>query len=386
MSTVKGFKLVDANYRGYDNKISFRVGNVHQSMSTLPTNRQSRPADEPVISAWPEMCKSGFHFCLEPLSCLLYTNHLKARPLRLIRVEAQDQTISEGLKYCTNRLIVTGEIGGKERDEMLTGVIKFDGCTFHYREGELHRDDGPAVEENNGNTKWFRNGLQHRDDGPAILYPEYKEAWLIMGHYHRIAGPAIKYADGREEWYSYGQLDRKDGPAVTCANGKKEWYEGGKYIKSEHPEEKAYVSEMRSVPIPPQAPSLYSFSPLPPPFISNLFGTFTDGREPQSSSQGTSNQESQYEKKDTPPIYTSITTTMSSGGYTFNNEETTKWSVNKDGSFTIETKDGIVVFPVHDKQYSRPHIQGDSSKKLPIHETISLLLKLASPSLRASLP
>ena len=31
--------------------------------------------------------------------------------------------------------------------------------------GQLHRDDGPAVEWSNGTKSWYQNGLRHRTDG-----------------------------------------------------------------------------------------------------------------------------------------------------------------------------------------------------------------------------
>lgn len=40
---------------------------------------------------------------------------------------------------------------------------------FYYRHGRLHREDGPAREWADGDTReWFRAGLRHRDDGPAL--------------------------------------------------------------------------------------------------------------------------------------------------------------------------------------------------------------------------
>lgn len=34
--------------------------------------------------------------------------------------------------------------------------------------GELHRLDGPAVENDKGEFVWYRNGKIHRDDGAAV--------------------------------------------------------------------------------------------------------------------------------------------------------------------------------------------------------------------------
>jgi hypothetical protein len=48
-----------------------------------------------------------------------------------------------------------------------------------YVNGELHREDGPAVEEFNGTKCWYINGNRHRIDGPAIEYYDGSECWYI---------------------------------------------------------------------------------------------------------------------------------------------------------------------------------------------------------------
>lgn len=45
-------------------------------------------------------------------------------------------------------------------------------------DGHLHREDGPAVEQDDGGMLWYKNGKKHRDDGPAIIHCDgYKEWW-----------------------------------------------------------------------------------------------------------------------------------------------------------------------------------------------------------------
>ena len=43
-----------------------------------------------------------------------------------------------------------------------------DGANVWYLNGKLHREDGPAIEEVNGDKAWFLDGLRHRENGPAI--------------------------------------------------------------------------------------------------------------------------------------------------------------------------------------------------------------------------
>ena len=70
--------------------------------------------------------------------------------------------------------------------------------------GNLHREDGPAVEYANGNKEWCINGMYHREDGPAIDRVAHRE-WWIQGRRHREDGPAIERTTGRQEWYLKGR-------------------------------------------------------------------------------------------------------------------------------------------------------------------------------------
>ena len=50
---------------------------------------------------------------------------------------------------------------------------------------------------------------------------------------HREDGPAIEYENGTKEWYVNGQRHREDGPAVEGANGSKEWWVNGQQLTEE---------------------------------------------------------------------------------------------------------------------------------------------------------
>ena len=39
---------------------------------------------------------------------------------------------------------------------------------WYNQNGELHREDGPAIEYTNGDKSWYQNGKAHRLDGPAL--------------------------------------------------------------------------------------------------------------------------------------------------------------------------------------------------------------------------
>ena len=50
-----------------------------------------------------------------------------------------------------------------------------------WRNGELHREDGPAAEWADGTRHWWVNGRLHREDGPAVEYAEGSREWWVDG-------------------------------------------------------------------------------------------------------------------------------------------------------------------------------------------------------------
>lgn len=55
--------------------------------------------------------------------------------------------------------------------------------------------------EPNGTIRWYKNGHIHREDGPAIIYSDGQQEWYLNGKLHRTDGPAIIYTDGVERWF-----------------------------------------------------------------------------------------------------------------------------------------------------------------------------------------
>jgi len=56
-----------------------------------------------------------------------------------------------------------------------------------------------------GNKRWYKNGELHRVDGPAIEYRYGSKVWCKDGQRHRTGGPAIEWADGDKEWWVNGK-------------------------------------------------------------------------------------------------------------------------------------------------------------------------------------
>ena len=95
-------------------------------------------------------------------------------------------------------------------------------------------------EEYEDRIQWVdENGELHRNNGPAIEYKNGKTVWYIHGMIHRTNGPAVEFKhDGggiQQEWWIKGKLHREDGPAVIKKNGKKEyWKHGEEYTEEEY--------------------------------------------------------------------------------------------------------------------------------------------------------
>lgn len=98
------------------------------------------------------------------------------------------------------------------------------GSRVWLKDGQPHREDGPAVITATGAKGWYIDGKKHRDSGPAIEDATGTKFWYLHGVWHREDGPAAEYPDGKKEWARNGQRHREDGPAVINADGTEEWW------------------------------------------------------------------------------------------------------------------------------------------------------------------
>lgn len=72
---------------------------------------------------------------------------------------------------------------------------------------------------------FYRNGVLHREDGPAVLYPNGDAYFYLDGLLHRERKPCVVLAGGGRSWCLYGVPYREDGgPVVVSKDGKKLWY------------------------------------------------------------------------------------------------------------------------------------------------------------------
>ena len=61
-------------------------------------------------------------------------------------------------------------------------VTVYDDCTvWKNLNGELHRENGPAIEYINGDKYYYKNNKPHRLGGPAVEYSNGAKQYFIEG-------------------------------------------------------------------------------------------------------------------------------------------------------------------------------------------------------------
>jgi hypothetical protein len=119
----------------------------------------------------------------------------------------------------------------------INDVPSFKACEIHkieedkailnwYKNGKLHREEGPSAIFLNNDEEWYYEGKLHRVGGPAINYKNQKE-WLIKGKHHRIGGPAVEFNNGDKAWFRHGKRHRLNAPAYIYNYGDIEFYRFG---------------------------------------------------------------------------------------------------------------------------------------------------------------
>lgn len=97
------------------------------------------------------------------------------------------------------------------------------------------QENESVVECADGSKGWYRNGKLHRENGPALIWANGDQSWYIDGVQHRADGPAYVSACGRHKaWFFNGKFHRENGPAIERNNSwttcNKDWYLNGKKL------------------------------------------------------------------------------------------------------------------------------------------------------------
>ena len=82
-------------------------------------------------------------------------------------------------------------------DSLLESWNKTQGNEYRY-------DDDEVVKHKDGSKYWYRNGHLHRNNGPAVELASGSKFWYVHGLLHRESGPAVEFASGNKEWWIRG--------------------------------------------------------------------------------------------------------------------------------------------------------------------------------------
>jgi len=114
--------------------------------------------------------------------------------------------------------------------------------TYRNEIGQVHREDGPAIIMENGESRYYL-------EGKALTEKEYykieridedgNKRWFNKdGKLHRDNYlPAVEMTNGHKAWYINGVRHRGNGPAVEYANGSVKWYMNGINLEDEEVKE-----------------------------------------------------------------------------------------------------------------------------------------------------
>ncbi len=141
-------------------------------------------------------------------------------------VEIWDIIAKTDLKVYRNLVRAIPSYGRRMSHPLLNRAMRihFTVCSMNkygtrswYLHGELHREDGPAIEWVNGSLWWYLHGRLHRENGPAVEGVNGTREWWLHGQHHRdsAAGPAIEYANGIREWWLHGVYKGGSLPALV---------------------------------------------------------------------------------------------------------------------------------------------------------------------------
>jgi hypothetical protein len=82
-----------------------------------------------------------------------------------------------------------------------------DGTKMYYKDGKLHRANGPAVIKADGREEWYLNGELHRIDGPARVDTYGDEELFVSGrNYWQIE----KYQEAARNWIQENRNEQID--------------------------------------------------------------------------------------------------------------------------------------------------------------------------------
>lgn len=165
---IRGYKICRATNNPNVLRCIKELYKVEET-KTLPSNLTIIP------------CHQGYHFCINPMECLLY--YTWSNDTRLVEVIASGTIYqSDNQSKCvTNQITITRICSLEESLKLLSGILRLQKITIYYKNGLLHNPDGPAYSDE-FSEMWYICGLRHRINGTAWINKSTgKKRYFILG-------------------------------------------------------------------------------------------------------------------------------------------------------------------------------------------------------------
>ena len=210
MRLFKAFRKTDRGLQTHFGDEIYEIGKTY----TLEDDK------ELVLGKW------GYHGCPIPLNCCEYFNTSPHIALTEVEVH-EDKGIVTGSpadnylgcgrlwnRIHTDKACFRSFTLIKEIDiATIEGCFRDFGDTVaYYKEGKLHREDGPALRRFDGKKSWYKEGKLHREGGPAVTNPDGETWWYRNGMVHRDDGPAVVRHDYKA-WFRDDRILAEEGNA-----------------------------------------------------------------------------------------------------------------------------------------------------------------------------
>lgn len=131
-----------------------------------------------------ELCRSGFHACINPADVFGYYYQDNNRYAEVL---VEDFIVGDG-KLVAKIITIVKEISRIEFCDICSGRVNSHGIIRWFQNGQYHRDnDQPAIEYATGSNEWWVNGKRHRDnDQPSIISANGHLEWWSNGKCYRV--------------------------------------------------------------------------------------------------------------------------------------------------------------------------------------------------------
>jgi hypothetical protein len=231
---TRGFMVLDSN---------FRSCSIPRNEFAVYSNEIYKMGKSYCLRFDPILYNQGFHFFKQPAfidSHYPWTENRNSNKLKFVEIQVEGMVHTQvgSSIYSAQKIQIIREIDLDELKRLCTGEFQNEkNETFHFLNGFLHNDQGPAIIRPDGTKFYYIKGKLNRLGGPAIEYnnkqDQHKNRYFHNGlQYHQYACKKTPC----EFWASSGP---------SCYNSEQpcKWTLDGKHVYSSN--ERYYLPPLK---------------------------------------------------------------------------------------------------------------------------------------------